>query len=64
MLAGVEGKDVLIDLEGEAETAQVPFPWMTEAKLVLTDELMKRGEEERKARLAAEPTETESEEED
>ena len=61
VLAGVEGKDVLIDLEGEDETAAVPFAWISEAKLVLTDELMKRGAEERKARLAAEPEDIEDE---
>jgi len=64
VLAGVEGKDVLIDLEGEEETAVVPFAWMSEAKLVLSDELMKRGEEERKARLAAQPDTEVTEEED
>jgi ribosome maturation factor RimP len=53
VLAGVEGKDVLIDLEGEDETAVVPFAWMSEAKLVLTDDLMKRGAAEREARIAA-----------
>jgi ribosome maturation factor RimP len=53
-LAGVEGQDVLIELEGEADhTAHVPFGWMVDAKLVLTDELMKRGAAEREARLAA-----------
>jgi ribosome maturation factor RimP len=52
-IAGVEGKDVLIDLEGEAEhTAQVPFAWITDAKLVLNDELMQRGAAERAARLS------------
>lgn len=64
VLAGVEGKDVLIDIEGEEEeTAAVPFAWIAEAKLMLNDELMKRGAEERKARLAAE-TEIPTEEED
>ena len=53
-LAGVEGDQVAIDLEDEDETALVPFAWISEAKLVLTDELMKRGAESRKARLAAE----------
>jgi ribosome maturation factor RimP len=52
LIAGVEDNSVLIDLEGEEETAVVPFPWIADAKLVLTDELMKRGAEERKARLA------------
>ena len=52
-LAGVQGQDVLIDLENEPDhTAQVPFAWIAEAKLVLTDELMKRGAAEREARLA------------
>jgi ribosome maturation factor RimP len=54
VLAGVEGDQVAIDLEGEAETALVPFAWIVEAKLVLNDELMKRGAAERAARLAAE----------
>ena len=53
-LAGIEGQDVLIDLEGETDhTAHLPFGWIVEAKLVLTDELMKRGAAEREARLAA-----------
>jgi len=52
-LAGVEGDRVLIDLEGEEDhTAQVPFGWIVDAKLVLTDDLMKRGAAEREARLA------------
>lgn len=52
MLAGVEDDNVAIDLEGEAETALVPFAWIVEAKLILTDQLMKRGADERAARLA------------
>ncbi|MES2341175.1 MAG: ribosome maturation factor RimP [Pseudomonadota bacterium] len=52
LLAGVEGDNVAIDLEGEAETALIPFSWVVEAKLILTDQLMKRGAEERAARLA------------
>jgi ribosome maturation factor RimP len=52
-LAGVDDDNVAIDLEGEEHTALVPFAWITEAKLVLTDELMKRGAEERAARIAA-----------
>jgi ribosome maturation factor RimP len=51
-LAGVEDKDVLIDLEGEDDTAHVPFAWITDAKLVLNDELMQRGAAERAARLS------------
>ncbi len=51
-LAGVEGDQVAINLEGEAETALVPFAWITEAKLILTDRLMERGAQERARRLA------------
>ena len=53
VLAGVEGDHVEIDLEGEAETAVVPFAWITDAKLSLSDELLKKGAEARAARLAA-----------
>jgi ribosome maturation factor RimP len=53
VLAGVEGDSVAIDLDGEAETALVPFAWISDAKLVLTDQLMKRGAEARAARLHA-----------
>ena len=52
-LAGVDGDSVAIDLEGEEHTALVPFAWIIEAKLVLTDELMKRGAAVRAARIAA-----------
>jgi ribosome maturation factor RimP len=54
IVAGVEGDNVGIDLEGEEETAMVPFAWIVEAKLILTDELMKRGADERAARIASE----------
>jgi ribosome maturation factor RimP len=50
-LAGVDGSSVAINLEGDAETALVPFDWLVEAKLVITDDLMKRGAEARAARL-------------
>ena len=51
VLAGVDDGQVAVDLEGEAETALIPFSWIVEAKLVLTDQLMKRGAEHRAARL-------------
>ena len=54
VLAGVEGDQVAIDLEGEAETAMVPFAWIAEAKLVLTDELLKQGAAARAERLQTE----------
>ncbi|MGP1275896.1 MAG: ribosome maturation factor RimP [Caulobacterales bacterium] len=40
ILAGVEEGNVLIDLEGEEETALLPFEWIAEARLVLTDALI------------------------
>ncbi len=54
ILAGVEDGNVMIDLDDEEETTLVPFGWIADAKLVLTDELMKRGADERAARLASE----------
>ncbi|MEO8926287.1 MAG: ribosome maturation factor RimP [Caulobacteraceae bacterium] len=53
-LAGVEGDHVGVDLEGESETALLPFAWIVEAKLVVTDALMARGAAARAARLAQE----------
>lgn len=40
VLAGVEGDDVCIDLEGEDDTALIPYTLIATAKLVLTDELV------------------------
>ncbi len=57
VLAGVEGENVGVDLEGETETAMIPFAWITDAKLSLTDELLKKGAAAREARLAAEGAE-------
>jgi ribosome maturation factor RimP len=56
-LAGVEDGAVAIDLEGEDHTALIPFSWIVEAKLVLTDQLMKRGADIRAARLQSEQPE-------
>jgi len=50
-LAGVDGDNIAIDLEDEAETTLIPFTWITEAKLALTDKLLKRGADQRAARL-------------
>ena len=58
MLAGVEDEAVAIDLEGEEETAIIPFSWIVEAKLILTDQLMKRGADVRAARLQSEQQQT------
>ncbi len=51
-LAGIEGDHVAINLDGEVETAMLPFAWIIEAKLVLNDELMKRGAAARAERIA------------
>jgi ribosome maturation factor RimP len=59
IVAGVEDNSVGIDMEGEEETVFIPFPWIVEAKLVLNDELMKRGAASRAARLASEQQTTE-----
>ena len=61
LLAGIEADNVAIDLEGEEHTALIPFAWITEAKLVLSDELMKRGADVRAARIAAEQEQQTSE---
>ena len=50
VIAGTEDDNVAIDLEGEEDTALIPFAWLADAKLVLTDELMKAGAEKRAAR--------------
>jgi len=48
-LAGIDGKNIDIDLDGEDETAQIPFDWISEAKLLITDELIKAGKEAKDA---------------
>ena len=58
-LAGIEDDHVAIDLEGEDETAMIPFAWIIDAKLVLTDDLMKRGAEQRANRADDEDEEDE-----
>jgi ribosome maturation factor RimP len=55
-LAGVDGDMVAINLEGESETALLPFAWISEARLVIDDALMKRGAEARAVRLAKDAT--------
>lgn len=50
MLAGVEDNNVAIDLDGEEDTALIPFDWIVDAKLVMSDALIKRGAELRAQR--------------
>jgi ribosome maturation factor RimP len=40
VLAGLQDDSVAIDLDGEAETALIPFDWIADAKLVLTNALL------------------------
>ncbi len=57
-LAGMDGDDVHIDLAGEDETAVLPFAWIADAKLVLTDALVAEDLKRRGgAKAAAEETE-------
>lgn len=57
-LAGVEADSsgtwqVGINVEGDADTTlYIPFDWILEAKLVLNDQLMKHGADQRAARIA------------
>lgn len=64
VISGVEDREVLIEADGEDAAARLPFAWIAEAKLVLNDDLMKRGAAEREARLAAEAAETDPDKED
>ena len=50
VLAGVDGENVAIDLDGEEDTALIPFDWIVDAKLVMSDALIKRGAELRAQR--------------
>lgn len=43
VLAGVDKDNVQIDIEGEDETALIPFKWILSARLVLTDELVRES---------------------
>jgi ribosome maturation factor RimP len=50
-LAGIDGDHVAMNLDGETETAMLPFAWIVEAKLILNDTLLQRGAAARAARL-------------
>lgn len=61
-IAGVEDGAVAINLEGESEeTALIPFGWIGDARLALSDKLMKRGAEARAQRVQASNLEAGSE---
>lgn len=54
ILAGIEDENVLIDLEGEEDTALIPFAMIDNAKLILTDDLIRESLRAAKAAEAAE----------
>ena len=43
VVAGMDDGNVAFDIEGEDETALFPFGWITSAKLILTDELIRES---------------------
>ncbi len=38
------GDNIAIDLDKEDETALIPFAWISEAKLLITDDMIKKGQ--------------------
>lgn len=54
VLAGVQGQDVLLELDDEAGPARLPFAAIGEARLIVDDALLRRGAALRAARLNAE----------
>ncbi|MEM7730014.1 MAG: ribosome maturation factor RimP [Pseudomonadota bacterium] len=54
VLAGTENGHVDINLDGEEDsTASIPFDWIAEAKLLITDELVAEGQRKKEAALKA-----------
>ena len=51
ILAGIEGEEVLVNIEasGEVQTVGLQFDWLADAKLILTDDLIKEMLKQRKA---------------
>lgn len=69
VLAGIEGDEVLINIVdggtgGEAVTIGLHYDWLSDAKLVLTDELIKEMLRQRKAAGVIDETEFDEIEED
>jgi len=62
VVAGIEGDNICLDEDDKPDTTLIPFSWIIDAKLVLSDELMKRGAAARAARLETETTDDEEEE--
>jgi ribosome maturation factor RimP len=51
ILAGIEGEDVLVNIQqgGDVVTVGLNIDWLTDAKLVMTDELIREMLRQRKA---------------
>ena len=63
ILAGIDGEHIDIDLDGEKDTAQIPFAWISEAKLLITDALIEEGQKA-KAALEAGQAKTNTQDKD
>ena len=49
-LAGLDGDNIAIDLDNEKETALIPFEWISDAKLLITNSMIKKGPKEKQAK--------------
>lgn len=65
VLAGTDENNVCIDMDGEDQTALIPYDWVVTAKLVLSDQLMRESlaaaKAEQKAGLLQQPPEEKEE---
>ncbi len=59
IIAGYEGENIEIDLDGEEDRAEIPFNWISEAKLLITDELIAAGQAQKAAAEASQKVKTE-----
>lgn len=57
VLAGVDGDNICLDVEGETDTALIPFAMIHSAKLSLTDELIRESLKAAKAAKKETPNE-------
>jgi ribosome maturation factor RimP len=66
ILAGIEGDEVLVNIEegGETITVGLHFDWLSDAKLILTDELIREMLRARKAAGIIDETQFDEIEED
>lgn len=62
VLAGIDGENIDINLDGEQETAQIPFAWVSEAKLLITDALIEEGQKAKAALEAQNDTSSQNSE--